>query len=574
MDSWDGATMVLLSCVCCGSIIAAACLLVLLLRGREDTSKFRAIALAPVKPAAPVKPSENASRAALVQILQFAGQGNTIAAHVPKTEDHIKSKQVTAFQYSVFVSAVNAISSAKRAKTLAVFEAMSRKDLKTSIFKYAAKTYNNKSSETLRFICASAVTWSSRDLSKLVAATLPAVKASSLSDAMAPLSEDNQALSVRNLRALQSTAVEKTLANLARSYAERKWPASPAVPKKPPVQCPSAYGYYNCTDPRFNNGWSPTTADTINKTINYVEGQSNLSADQFCCKFSNIKGDMRPKAIAYWKDDKKAQGIFMLGVTVLLSIGFGNLITGALLRAVSGGQTSATWFGTAFIVGASAGVEESLTNALQGVIKDATGSDPGTPCYRSSNAQGSPVGLRSEKFKDVDNKDTTQFFQNHNNCPLLYAVGDSAEYAVQVAKATQFAIDLNNDYYGIPEANVKKSIKDAMVKFEDFKPGHTGAMPIMCFRDCPGDNYARSLRDTSGKEKCPCWARCTHDDIGEEGSTGRCGHCGGGGEFKWKCGQGDDIRAERDFYKWNRENDWRSKYASNPVWSNGYGTGT
>lgn len=221
-----------------------------------------------------------------------------------------------------------------------------------------------------------------------------------------------------------------SLAAAAQRFIDATAPASSTTgtaSRLPPADCPKEYGYLNCTDPEFNAEYSPNTTEVLNKIMKFDPAVPNsIHADQFCCKKTNIKGNLDPEAQKAIKDNAWAFRWFLGAIGIIGGGAFGALV-GATGRM----------FGVVVPVGVTATLELGLELGLEAIIAEMTAKDPiGMYCH------GYKGGYRNENSKAIrenvflkDGQKVSQLIQDKNGCPIVYNTEKAVKYAGQMISA-------------------------------------------------------------------------------------------------------------------------------------------
>lgn len=248
-----------------------------------------------------------------------------------------------------------------------------------------------------------------------------------------------------------------------------------------PAVCPAYYGFYNCTDDRFNTGFQPGVAKTLDKQLGYdASEKGSIGAKHLCCKFMNALGDERPEVRSKVRAAQKRVGIFTLVLSIVTSL----LPMGVI---------------------ASVATEMAFTGADIAIAQ--VGEQPYTTCQNSW--KGSSDDVIVHKFKNEQGQQAWQLFTTKDGCPIKVGLPKELEYAHQVGQAAYDLAKIDQTELSVDVNKVK------MVSFDDFKPSYETSgrdlSRIQCTANCekdPNTNW------------CKC-AKCTNTDP----ETGECRRC-------------------------------------------------
>lgn len=528
MDSEDTAIVGVCLCALCGCAYVAAVLLAIILKnrgGKSDGNPTLTNAMAPVKNV-PAPPS--IAQTPMDKVLERC-------ANTPKVADvkkYVDSQKITAFQYGVFLAAANKLKAKRGAALRLLLTYPAPSGGAPNIFKYAATTALGKMKDTLGAIVAyAAQTTNASAVATFIVATLPGSGARvAQADVNAFLDKlgatDKQEAAVIMLRRMPLRPdVYLRLRTMAEEYATNKWKPKPEPP--PTLQCPHQYGYKPCSDPAFNEPYNPGAMQVLTKEF------GKQVAELQCCKFSNIKGDMRPEALKKVKDAKVSKVLFQVFAEVAAFFPMFSWTRAAWLaasttqkaaRAAAQGLTGSQ---LAAIMALSGVAEYTLGQATIGAAMDASSDQPWASCEEVNNPadwKTGPSRMVLHKFKNSEGKDAFQLHTVGGNkpdmCPVIVGGSHAVEYGAQMTKAYE-AVAKSAD--GANDANYSQD-KVCMYPMEKWVPGYKNYPAISCMQKCTVDS------NTGG---CKCASCRQWDETGNVCEV--CDEFEGGGE--WVCGQ-------------------------------------
>ena len=262
--------------------------------------------------------------------------------------------------------------------------------------------------------------------------------------------------------------------------------------------CPTYYGWKNCTDAEFNNGYSTGAAQVLNDRLGYTRGRSGtIGAHNLCCKKMNAIGDERPEVQQKIRDRHRNIMIFSIIADVV----------------------------TSFLpLGRIVGLARDMAFLGSDIAMASSGAEPMISCQNSW--EGSDRSIVAHDFKTSEGDPTWQLFQTDNGCPIKVGMPAEVEYAEQVGRAMR---DLSRADQGGGFVNWKKI---NIIPFDEFKPsyGKEGRdwSRIQCRANCPKDpvsGQCQCAKCTNTNEAMECmrcerikgddsWT-CTHGGIGD-----------------------------------------------------------
>ena len=265
--------------------------------------------------------------------------------------------------------------------------------------------------------------------------------------------------------------------------AARKEMVRPVIPKVPPpakdpltdettLACPTKYGYKNCTDPEYNDGYREGATVALNNRLgNPANKPGFVSARKFCCKSTNASGDPNPAA---QRAVKKAQKGFFVGMIIasLITIPLGFLLPGAMS------------FGTSLAASLAMEIPFFTGQTLTAIAQQSMVGDGEFTMVSCQGPQQDKLNPRNKSivtqdFKDENGQDSFGMYMTHNGCPIMVASPNSVTYAHQVGLAAGVLNKIAQSGKNI------SGVPDPMYPVDKWDPNGPA---ISCVEHPPNDN--------------------------------------------------------------------------------------
>ena len=187
------------------------------------------------------------------------------------------------------------------------------------------------------------------------------------------------------------------------------------------VACPTHYGYYSCTDPKFNPpNFNPGFAQVMNARVgSAAAGKDSVSAKDWCCKSTNVWGDPRPEVKSLVKKNIKSMKIASI-VLAVITLPLSFVMPGVIPLVIDAVVTSG--------FGAATMVEEALYSENGFPYTNCQGPNP-------DKNDASKKKMIALDYKDSEGITDIAMFQSQNGCPIVFGTPEFTEYSVQTGRA-------------------------------------------------------------------------------------------------------------------------------------------